>query len=79
MVLSGIDPLQLVEWSILFSVVVLPLSYLPVILIANDRKYMREHVNGPVANALGWSFYLIIVLVAVAAVPLYLLTSGGQI
>ena len=78
-VLSGIDPLQLVEWSILFSVVVLPLSYLPVILIANDRKYMREHVNGPVANALGWSFYFIIVLVAVAAVPLYLLTSGGQI
>jgi manganese transport protein len=78
-VLSGIDPLQLVEWSILFSVVVLPLSYLPVILIANDRKYMRSHVNGRFGNALGWSFYFIIILVAVAAIPLYLLTSGGQI
>jgi len=78
LVLFGIDPLQLVEWAVLFSVVVLPLSYLPVILIANDRKYMREHVNGHIANMLGWIFYLIIVLAAVAAIPLYLLTSGGQ-
>jgi Mn2+/Fe2+ NRAMP family transporter len=79
LVLCGIEPLQLVEWSIVFSVVVLPLTYLPVLLIANDRKYMREYTNGRFSNALGWVFYGILLLVAVAAVPLYLVTSGGQL
>jgi Mn2+/Fe2+ NRAMP family transporter len=78
LVLSGIDPLTLVEWSIVFSVLVLPLTYLPIMLIANDRKYMHEHVNGRAANLLGWSFYGLLVVVAAAAIPLYLLTSGGQ-
>jgi manganese transport protein len=76
-VLTGIDPLQLVEWSIVFSVVVLPLTYLPVLLIANDRKYMHEHANGRIANVLGWSFYFVLLLVAVAAIQLYVITSGG--
>lgn len=78
LVLSGIDALQLVEWSILFSVVLLPLTYLPVILIANDRKYMGQHVNGVISNALGWGFYALLVVIALAAIPLYLLTAGGQ-
>jgi Mn2+/Fe2+ NRAMP family transporter len=78
-VLSGVDPLQLVEWSVVFSVIVLPLTYLPIILIGNDRKYMHEHVNGRASNVLGWLFYIILVVAAVAALPLYLMTSGGQI
>jgi manganese transport protein len=79
LVLSGVEPLQLVEWSIVFSIVVLPLTYLPVLLIANDRKYMREHANGRISNALGWGYFVLIVVVALAAIPLYFITSGGQI
>jgi Mn2+/Fe2+ NRAMP family transporter len=77
-VLTGVAPLQLVEWSIVFSIVVLPLTYLPLLLLANDRKYMREHANGRIANTLGLAYYAIILVAAVAAIPLYLLTSGGQ-
>jgi Mn2+/Fe2+ NRAMP family transporter len=77
-VLTGVPPLQLVEWSIVFSIVILPLTYLPLLLIANDRKYMGGHVNGRIANGLGAGFYAILLLVAVAALPLYLITSGGQ-
>jgi manganese transport protein len=77
-VLTGIPPLQLVEWSIVFSVVVLPLTYLPLMLIGNDRKYMAEHVNGGLSNTIGWSFYVVLVIAAIAAVPLYLITGGGQ-
>jgi Mn2+/Fe2+ NRAMP family transporter len=77
-VLTGVDPLQLVEWSIVFSIVILPLTYLPLLLIANDRKYMGEAVNGWLANVLGVGFYGLLVLAAVAALPLYLITSGGQ-
>jgi Mn2+/Fe2+ NRAMP family transporter len=78
MVLTGIDPLQLVEWSIVFSIVILPLTYLPLLLIANDRKYMGQAVNGRLSNVLGVGFYGLVVVAAVAALPLYIITSGGQ-
>jgi Mn2+/Fe2+ NRAMP family transporter len=77
-VLTGRRPLELVEWSIVFSIVVLPLTYLPLILIANDRKYMGEHVNGRLSNTIGWFFYAVLVLAALAALPLYFVTQGGQ-
>ena len=77
-VLTGITPLELVEWPIVFSIVVLPLTYLPLILIGNDRKYMGEHVNGWLSNGIAWFFYAVLVLAAVAALPLYFLTQGGQ-
>ena len=77
-VLTGIDVMTLVEFAILFSILVLPLTYLPLLLLANDRKYMREYVNGALAKALGWFYFAVITLAALAALPLYLLTSGGN-
>jgi Mn2+/Fe2+ NRAMP family transporter len=77
-VLTGVDVMVLVEFAILFSILVLPLTYLPLLLLAGDRKYMREYVNGPVAKALGWFYFAVITLAAIAALPLYLLTSGGN-
>ena len=35
-----------------FSAVALPLTYLPILVVANDPEYMGEHVNGRVTNAL---------------------------
>jgi Mn2+/Fe2+ NRAMP family transporter len=77
-VLTGVKPLALVEWSIVFSVVLLPLTYLPLLLLANDRKYMGAHANGRLSNGLGLFFYAVLAVAALAAVPLYLVTSGGQ-
>jgi len=77
-VLTGIDVMVLVEFAILFSVLVLPLTYLPLLLLADDKKYMGEHVNGPVAKVLGWFYFAVITMAAVAALPLYILTSGGN-
>jgi Mn2+/Fe2+ NRAMP family transporter len=77
-VLTGVDVMTLVEFAILFSILVLPLTYLPLLLLAGDRKYMREHVNGPLAKTLGWLYFGIITAAAIAALPLYILTSGGN-
>jgi Mn2+/Fe2+ NRAMP family transporter len=77
-VLTGIDVMVLVEFAILFSILVLPLTYLPLLLLAEDKKYMREYVNGPVSKVLGWFYFGVITLAAVAALPLYFLTSGGN-
>ena len=77
-VLTGVEPLTLAEYAVVSSILVLPLSYLPLLLLAGDRKYMRKHVNGPVARILGWGYYALIVIAAVAALPLWLLTGGGK-
>jgi len=77
-VMTGIDPVKLTEYSVVFSVVALPLTYLPILLVANDHTYMGAHVNGRFANILGVSYFIIILVIAVAAIPLLILTNGGQ-
>ena len=67
--LTAVDPILVTEYSVVFSAVALPLTYLPILVVANDRTYMGRHVNGKLANVLG-SFYLVVVLVAsLAAIP----------
>jgi Mn2+/Fe2+ NRAMP family transporter len=77
-VLTGVEVMRLVGYSIVFSIVVLPLSYLPLMLLANDKSYMGQYANKWLAKGLGWLFFAIVTVAAVAAIPLYLLTSGGQ-
>ncbi len=77
-VMTGYDPVKLTEYSVIFSVVALPLTYLPILLIANDRTYMGSKVNGKLANVLGFLYFILILAIAVAAIPLMLITHGGQ-
>ncbi|MGN6058886.1 MAG: NRAMP family divalent metal transporter [Sphingomicrobium sp.] len=77
-VLTGVEVMTLVEYSILFSIVVLPLSYFPLMLLANDKSYMGQYANRWLAKGLGWLFFAFVTIAAIAAIPLYLLTSGGQ-
>jgi Mn2+/Fe2+ NRAMP family transporter len=77
-VLTDVDVMTLVEFAVLFSIIVLPLTYLPLMLLANDKKYMGQYANGPLAKVLGWLFFAVVTAAALAALPLYLLTSGGQ-
>jgi Mn2+/Fe2+ NRAMP family transporter len=76
-VLTGVEVMNLVDYAVVLSIVVLPLSYLPLMLLANDKSYMGQYANKWLAKGLGWLFFVIVTVTAVAAVPLYLLTSGG--
>jgi len=71
---TGVDPINVVEYSIIFSVVILPLTYLPTLLAARDREIMGQYANGPLANVLGTVSLIIITLAALAAIPLLVLT-----
>jgi Mn2+/Fe2+ NRAMP family transporter len=76
-VLTSIDPIKVTEYSLVFSAVALPLTYLPILVVANDPAYMGERVNGRLSNALGSVYMVIIVVAAVAAIPLMLVTKVG--
>ena len=75
--MTGVDPVLVTEYSVVFSAIALPLTYLPILVVANDPQYMGEHVNGRVVNAAATAMLVVVVLASVAAVPLLLLTGGG--
>ena len=77
-VLTGVDAVVLTEYAVIFSVVALPLTYFPILLVANDEAYMGRHRNGRLANGLGFLYLLIIVAVSLSAIPLMILTNLGQ-
>ncbi|WP_433222587.1 NRAMP family divalent metal transporter [Dactylosporangium sp. CS-047395] len=74
---TTVDPVQLTEYTLIFSAIVLPLTYLPILVVANDRDYLGDRVNGRLANALGLLYLAIIVVTAVAALPLMVMTGMG--
>jgi len=51
---------------------------LPILLVANDRTYMGRYGNGRLANVLGAIYLVVIMLIALSAIPLMILTNTGQ-
>jgi manganese transport protein len=76
--LSGFDPLKLVNISVVFGMVVMPLTYYPIMRVAMDRGIMKRHVNSRTDTAVGILFLILITLAALAAIPLTFLTDSGQ-
>ncbi len=76
--LTGVDPIAVTELSVVFSAVALPLTYFPILVVANDPDYMGDRVNGRVRNALGVVFLAIILIAAVAAIPLLIASGMGS-
>jgi manganese transport protein len=74
---TGVDPIELTEYAVIFSIPVLPLTYLPILLVGNDRAVMGDHVNGPLARVMGWAYFALICLLALAAPVLFMATNGG--
>ena len=75
---TGVDPVLVTEYSVVFSAIALPLTYLPILIVANDPQYMREHVNGRAVNVLGMVYLVIILVASIAAIPLMIVTGAGS-
>jgi Mn2+/Fe2+ NRAMP family transporter len=75
--LTTIDPIMVTEFSVVFSAVALPLTYIPILMVANERGYMGEHANGRLSNSLGSAYMVLVLLASVAAIPLLIWTKMG--
>jgi Mn2+/Fe2+ NRAMP family transporter len=60
------------------SAAALPLTYFPILVVANDRDYMGDKVNSRFTNALASVYLLLLLVVAVATIPLMILTKAGS-
>jgi manganese transport protein len=76
--LTGMDPLKLVNISIIFGMVVMPFTYYPILRVAADKTLMGKHANHTFDNVLGIAFLILITIAAVAAIPLMVVTHSGK-
>ncbi|GEM_PF-445645 len=56
--LTTLDPIKVAEFSLVFSVVALPLTYLPILVVANDPSYMGVLVNSQILKPYGGALLL---------------------
>jgi Mn2+/Fe2+ NRAMP family transporter len=75
--MTGVDPVKVTEYSIVLSAAALPLTYFPILVIANDPGYMGDETNGRALNAIATVYLVILLLVAVATIPLMIITKAG--
>ena len=76
--MTSVDPIKITEFSVVFSAIALPLTYLPILVVANDPEYMGTYVNGRATNAFALVYLVIIVVASVAAIPLMIVTGAGS-
>lgn len=78
-IMTGIDPVKLTEYAVIFSVMVMPLTYYPILKAAEDSTIMGKHANNGLMRLLARTYFFIIVAVSLAAVPLMMLSKQGQL
>ena len=61
-----------------FAAMALPLTYLPILIIANDPDYMGDQTNGRVLNFLGLIYLGLLLVASIAAIPLMIITKAGH-
>jgi len=75
--LTTVDPIKVTEYSIVLAAAALPLTYFPILVVANDRTYMGDKVNSRFTNALAFPYLVLLLLVSVATIPLMIITKAG--
>jgi manganese transport protein len=78
LILTTIDPVKITIVSVVLGAAAIPLTFFPVIVVANDREYMGAHVNKRWVNALAMVVFAVLVVVSVATLPLLFWTKAGQ-
>lgn len=76
--LTTVDPVKVTEYSIVLSAAALPLTYLPILIVANDREFMQDRTNSRFTNFLASIYLVVILVVSVITIPLMLATKAGQ-
>jgi len=77
LVLTTIDPIKLTEYSIVLSAAALPLTYFPILVVANDPQYVDEYVNSRPTNVVGFAYLVLLLVVSIATIPLMIWTRVG--
>jgi Mn2+/Fe2+ NRAMP family transporter len=77
-ILTTVDPITVTIVSVVLGAAAVPLTYFPVLVVANDREYMGHHVNKALSNTLGVIFLVIMLVTSLVTLPLLFIAKAGQ-
>ena len=69
------DPLRLTMLTMALNAAIAPLIVIPLLILMNDKAYLRDRTNGPISNVLTSLVILVAFAIAIVAIPLEVL--GG--
>jgi Mn2+/Fe2+ NRAMP family transporter len=75
--LTGMDPLQLTIFSVVFTALVLPAVVVPFLAVMNDPTYLEDQTNGLFSNVAVLLIVLLTFVLSAVSIPLTILTGGG--
>jgi Mn2+/Fe2+ NRAMP family transporter len=67
--LLGVDPLEFTMFSMAATVVALPIVVGPLIVVMNDKQYLKSHTNGWITNIAVTAIVVLAFILAVLAIP----------
>jgi manganese transport protein len=76
-ILTTVDPITVTLVSVVLGAAAVPLTYFPLLVVANDRDYMGRHVNRVLSNSLGSAFLLVMLVTSLVTLPLLFITKAG--
>lgn len=76
LMLVGIDPLKLTLFSMALTAASLPITVVPFLFLMNDERYVGEHRNGIVGNAVVLFIIALAFVLALVSLPLEII--GGS-
>ncbi len=74
---SGVDPIKLTLVTLALAAATLPFTFLPLLIVANDRDYMGEQRNTLAINVVAGIMLAVLSVVTVAVIPLLVITGGS--
>ena len=75
LVVMFFDPLGVTMIAMALNAVIAPLIVFPLLILMNDKAYLREHTNGPIGNVLVAVVIVLACVLGLVAIPLEVL--GG--
>jgi Mn2+/Fe2+ NRAMP family transporter len=70
LMVAGLDPLKLTNFSMALTVMILPMVTFPLLVLMNDEAYVGEHRNGPIGNLAVVAITVLGLVLALVAIPL---------
>jgi Mn2+/Fe2+ NRAMP family transporter len=77
LIVVGLDPLMVTNFSMALNALISPLIVFPLLIIMNDKAYLRTHTNGRFGNIVTIALVLVAFALAAVAIPLQIMGGGG--
>ncbi len=73
---TGVNPIAMTTFAMAVGAVTLPFSFIPLMIVANDRDFMGEQRNSLGTNLAAWLILALLTVVTLTAIPLLILSGS---